>query len=278
MAAGEQRHDQALDQAVLPDDDLAHLEQRVFEQRGVVGAGAGIGHARTVRAAGRRRMGDAPVPSSRVHRGPPLGSPRHGDRDPARRARPRGHRRRRLRGPPVPRRNRPRAAPDGPRGPAERGPGGRGAGGRGAAGRRARGRGCRGAAGARGPAQLPRPPGQGPRHARRLPGLDPVPQGRRRDVGRAGGGPDQGRRGRRRHAGDPRRAAHDRQGRGDLRPRGAARPAQVPAQGPAGHRRPHPAPRARLAQRLAVRRGERRRQDHHDRQDRPPAARPRAAR
>jgi hypothetical protein len=34
----------------------------VFEQRGVVGVRAGIGHARTVRAAGRRRMGDAPVP------------------------------------------------------------------------------------------------------------------------------------------------------------------------------------------------------------------------
>jgi hypothetical protein len=62
VAAGEERDHQALDQAVLTDDDPAHLEQGVFEQRGVIGAGAGIGHARTVRASGRRQMGDAPVP------------------------------------------------------------------------------------------------------------------------------------------------------------------------------------------------------------------------
>ena len=49
------------------------------------------------------------------------------------------------------------------------------------------------------------------------------------------------------HPADPRRAAHDGQGRVDHRPRGAARPAQVPAQGPAGDRRPHAAPRARHA-------------------------------
>ena len=44
VATGEQRHHEALDEAVLTDDDLAHLEQGVLEQRGVVGAGAGIGH------------------------------------------------------------------------------------------------------------------------------------------------------------------------------------------------------------------------------------------
>ena len=167
---------------------------------------------------------DSPVTGERS--ATPLGSPRHGDRDPARRARRRDRRRPRLRGPPVPRRHRARAASRGPRGdgvaveePAVEAP-------------PVAEPDAVEAPPVRGPADVPRPPGQGPRHARRLPGFDPVPQGRRRDMGRAGGGPDPGRRRRRGHAGDPRRAAHDRQGRGDHRPRGAARPAQVPAQGP----------------------------------------------
>ena len=53
VAAGEQAHEEALDGAVLADDDLLDLEQRRLEALGVVGGGAGRVH-------GRRRLGPSP--------------------------------------------------------------------------------------------------------------------------------------------------------------------------------------------------------------------------
>ena len=59
VAAGEEAHDEALDGAVLADDDLLDLEQRGLEALGIVGGGAGRVH-------GRRRLGPARRPDSGV--------------------------------------------------------------------------------------------------------------------------------------------------------------------------------------------------------------------
>ena len=121
-----------------------------------------------------------------------------------------------------------------------------------------------------GQAALPRSAGQGPRAARGLRRLGPVAgQDRRRDLGRARGGADPGRRGRRPDHRAARRAA--RPGR---RPTGSPTATQLldalkdELEVPARRVRPRRCTSPTRHRRVAVRRRQRRRQDHHHRQAR----------
>src|SRR5262249_21742615 len=74
VPAGQQRDQQPLDQALLADDHLADLEQRLLEQRSVVRRGGGGGHGRNVRPRPRGPDRGCP-PGGRGDDGGPVGCP-----------------------------------------------------------------------------------------------------------------------------------------------------------------------------------------------------------